>query len=288
MHPGLDPGEFLLSLTTCSLQIHRLTTKLTRCTQLFNSYADEAGYFDICLLIYHAADYHNSRIIAETWESLINNTHYEVEQRQQIWEEHRAGRELPKDVEVPTAPPPQPYEMVSANIQTIAHRTSLDSLIFPIDTLLPIVCKYAVSNGQDASIGADPCWPVLLFLQLGVSHALIVRVLEQIFDSQETPFTGRRRKVVVQWINVVVEAWAREIERRGGPSQGTQGGEGPLGSWVAELLGRCDEFIGQIVGSARGVSDAEELAETRRKTRMLQKIVANFAASAAQSSLLFG
>lgn len=178
--------------------------------------------------------------------------------------------------------------MVSATVQTIAHRTSLDSLIFPLDTLLPIVCKYAVSNAQDASLGADPCWPVLLFLQLGVSHALIVRVLEQIFDSQETPFTGRRRKVVVQWINIVVEAWAREVERRGGPAPGAKGGEGALGGWVTELLGRCDEFIGQIIGSARGAADAEELADTRRQTRLLQKAVASFAASAAQSMLLFG
>lgn len=204
-----------------------------------------------------------------------------------MWEEYRAGQKLPDGAEVPTAPP-QPYEMVSATVQTIAHRTSLDSLIFPIDTLLPIVCKYAVSNAQDASIGADPCWPVLLFLQLGVSHALIVRVLEQIFDSQETPFTGRRRKVVVQWINVVVEAWAREVERRGGTASGAKGGEGALGAWVTELLARCDEFLGQIVGSARGMADADELADTRRKTRLLQKAVTSFAASAAQSSLLFG
>lgn len=256
--------------------------------QLFNTYADQAGYFDLCLLIYHAADYHNSRIIAETWESLINNTHYEVEQRQQIWDEHRAGRPLPKDVEVPTAPPPQPYEMVSAQIQNIAHRTSLDSLIFPIDTLLPIVCRYAISNGQDVSIGADPCWPVLLFLQLSVPHALIVRILEQIFDAQETPFTGRRRKVVVQWINVVVESWAREVERRGGPAAGSAGSEGALGSWVTELLGRCDEFLGQILGSARGMADGEELADTRRKTRLLQKAVTSLAASSVQGSLRFG
>jgi nuclear pore complex protein Nup155 len=175
--------------------------------------------------------------------------------------------------------------MVSSQIQTIAHRTSLDSLIFPIDTLLPIICKYAIEHTQDASIGADPCWPVLLFLHLGVSHTLIVRVLENIFDNQEAPFTGRRRKIIVQWINVAVEAWVREVERRGG-APGGKGGEGALGSWVTELLGRCDEALAQIGGGgARGVGDAEELAETRRKTRLLIKAVGSFAASSVMGSL---
>ncbi|KAL1872773.1 hypothetical protein VTK73DRAFT_1379 [Phialemonium thermophilum] len=264
-------------------------------TELFNTYADQAGYFDLCLLIYHAANYHNSRVIAETWENLIKNTHYEVEERQQIWEAYRAGQPLPEGVEAPTGPPPQPYELISAQIQTIAHRTSLDSLIFPIDTLLPIVCGYAISCNQDASIGADPCWPVLLFLQLGVSHAMVMRVLEQIFDTQETPFTGRRRKVVVQWINVVAESWVREVERRGGlvapvgggGGKGGDSGAGPVGGWVTELLGRCDEFVSQLLGSTRGSAETEELAETRRVNRMLQKVVATSASASMQGSLFF-
>ena len=256
--------------------------------QLFNNYADQAGYHDLCLLIYHAADYHNSRVIADTWENLIISTHHEFEERQQIWDAFRAGQ-LPADMEEPTAPPPQPYEMVSTQIQTIAHRTSLDSLIFPIDTLLPLVCKYVVSNGQDASIGADPCWPVLLFLSLGVSHTLVVRVLENILDNQEAPFTGRRRKVVVQWINVAVEAWVREVERRGG-APGGKGGEGALGSWVTELLARCDEALAQIGGGGGGGrggagADAEDLADTRRKTKMLIKAVGMFNASSVMGSL---
>ncbi|OIW28638.1 nucleoporin-domain-containing protein [Coniochaeta ligniaria NRRL 30616] len=252
-------------------------------TELFNNYADQAGYYDLCLLIYHAADFHNSRVIAETWENLIISTHHEIEERQQIWNDFRAGRALPAGVEEPTAPPPQPYEMVSSQVQTIAHRTSLDSLIFPIDTLLPIVCKYAIEHAQDATIGADPCWPVLLFLHLGVSHTLIVRVLENVFDNQEAPFTGKRRKIIVQWINVAVEAWVREVERRGG-APGGKGGEGALGSWVTELLARCDEALAQM-GSGRGAGDAEEMAETRRKTRLLIKAVGSFAASSVMGSL---
>lgn len=264
-----------------------ISTRVLTALQLFNNYADQAGYYDLCLLIYHAADFHNSRVIAETWENLIISTHHEIEERQQVWDDFRAGRPIPADAGEPTAPPPQPYETVSTRIQSIAHRTSLDSLIFPIDTLLRAVCKYAVSNGQDASIGADPSWPVLLFLQLGVSHTLIVRVLEGVLDNQEAPFTGRRRKVVVQWIDVAVEAWLREVERRGGggggAAPGGMGGEGALGSWVTDLLGRCDEALAQIGGGRGG--DADEVAETRRRTKALLKAVGSFTTGVGMGSL---
>ncbi|KAK3938258.1 Non-repetitive/WGA-negative nucleoporin C-terminal-domain-containing protein [Diplogelasinospora grovesii] len=243
-------------------------------SELFNNYADQAEYYDLCLLIYHAADFHNPRIIAETWENLINATHYNVEQRQLEWQQYRAGGAAPADG---PEEPPKPYEMVSTQIQTIAHRTSLDSLIFPVDTLLPLVCGYALNNGQDASIGADPCWPVLLFLRLGVSHALIVRVLEGILDAQEAPFTGRRRKVVVQWIGVAVEAWVHEVERRGAVAVGGGGGgEGAIGQWVSDLLGRADEALVQIAGAGGrnlGQADMEELLEIQRATRALKRNV---------------
>ncbi|KAK4240517.1 Non-repetitive/WGA-negative nucleoporin C-terminal-domain-containing protein [Achaetomium macrosporum] len=257
-------------------------------TELYNEYADQAGYFDLCLLIYHAADYHNPRVIMDTWQRLIEQTAYETEQRQAHWQLLQAGQPLPDGAPPLTGEPPLPYESVSQQIQLIALRTSLDSLVFPVDTLLPEVCRFAVNNGQDASIGADPRWPVLLFLNLGVPHALVVQVLENLFDAQEAPFTGRRRKVVVQWIAAAVEAWVREVERRaagvmgGAGAGGKGGGDGVIGAWVSELLARADECLVQIAsavpsGSARNggaVSpEAEELLDLRRVVKGLKRSV---------------
>jgi nuclear pore complex protein Nup155 len=199
----------------------------------------------------------------DTWVQLIEQTSFETEQRQAHWSLLQAGRPLPDNAPPLTGEPPLPYESVSQAIQLIAHRTSLDSLVFPVDALLPEVCRYAINKGQDASIGADPCWPVRLFLGLGVPHALVVQVLEGVFDAQEAPFTGRRRKVVVQWIVVGVEAWVREVERRaagvgamgggvgvGGGGAGGGGGEGVMGAWVSELLARADECLVQMAPTA--------------------------------------
>ncbi|KAK1836872.1 Non-repetitive/WGA-negative nucleoporin C-terminal-domain-containing protein [Podospora conica] len=252
-------------------------------TELFNNYADQAGYYDICLLIFHAADYQNPRVIAETWENLITETHCDVVQRREYWETHRAGRPLPAGAPVPTCEPPMPYESVTSQIHDIAHRTSLDSLIFPVDTLLPLVCAYALNHGQDASIGADPSWPVLVFLHLGVPHTLLVHVLEGLFDAQEAPFTGKRRKLVVIWIHTAVDAWIKQVERHG--SLAGKGGEIGTINRVIDLLGRCDEAMTQTSAGTRNNADAEEAMQIRQGVRALKREVERMAALESQGSL---
>ncbi|KAK3378806.1 Non-repetitive/WGA-negative nucleoporin C-terminal-domain-containing protein [Lasiosphaeria ovina] len=251
---------------------------------LYNEYADQAGYFDLCLLIYHAADYQNPRSIIDTWSSLISETHHDIEQREQEWQAVRSGAVRPGIDAPPVSQPPKPYEVVISHIRDIAHRTSLDSLIFPVDALLPLVCTYAIENGQDASVGAEPCWPVLIFLQLGVPHPLILRVLESIFDGQEAPFTGKRRKIVVQWINAAVDSWVREVERRGTAGRS---GDSTIGGWVGDLLTRMDEFLAQLSAGARAPADASDLIDARRVTRTLKASVDNIIGAERQGSLLY-
>ncbi|RYF48228.1 MAG: hypothetical protein EOO38_10570 [Cytophagaceae bacterium] len=48
---------------------------ITNALQLYHDYADQAGYYDICLLIYHAADYRNVPDIRHTWSNLIEQVH---------------------------------------------------------------------------------------------------------------------------------------------------------------------------------------------------------------------
>ncbi|KAL2022892.1 hypothetical protein VTK56DRAFT_4423 [Thermocarpiscus australiensis] len=264
-------------------------------TELYNEYADQAGYYDLCLLIYHAADYHNPRVITETWESLISHIHYDTEQRQALWQLLQEGKPLPDGAIAPAGAPPLPYESVSQQIRTIAHRTALDSFVFPVDTLLPLVCAYALNNGQDASVGADPSWPVHLFLGLGVPHALVAQALENVFDAQEAPFTGRRRRAVVQWIGAAVESWVRELERRGGAvavaaaGNVAGGGGAAMGSWVSELLARADECLVQLSTgrSAASAPDAEEVVELRRNVKALKRSVDSILGGDATGSLFF-
>ncbi|PSS05201.1 nucleoporin Nup157/170 [Coniella lustricola] len=200
---------------------------------LWNSYVVGAEYYDLSLIIYHAADHHNPRAIADTWRNLIEGAHQETEALQREWE--AAGRPL-NDPEIPQ--PPQPFEHVTAQVESIAHRTSLNDHIFPIEYILTYLCKYAIEHGQDGRVGASPAWPAILFMNLHVPFPSIARVLESILDAQEAPFTGRRRRVIVICITEVLIRWIREAD--------TQGTASSVGLWVEDLLVRCIEAMQDI------------------------------------------
>ncbi|EFY99909.1 nuclear pore complex subunit Nup170 [Metarhizium robertsii] len=244
-----------------------LDGKIQGLSELFNDYADQAGYYDLCLLIYHTANYRNPTTIAGTWSNLIQQTHDEVMARQ---ENPEPG--------MPT--PPLPYEAVTSKIQNIAHHTSLDSFVFPIQTLIPELCRYAVAYQQDATIGADPTWPVQLFLTLGVSHDMIVRVLENIFDTQDYGFSGMARNRIIEIIAYVVNDWVADVRRRGGAGKG-----GSIGPSVADLVSRCESALpppGQ--GNNNGGMD---LADIRRVLRALRREISGLIERVPTGSLRF-
>ncbi len=99
---------------------------------------------------------------------------------------------------------------------------------------------------------------------------MVVHVLERMLDAQEAPFTGRRRKVVVEWIIAAVDIWLREADRKG---IGVGKGETGLAQWVVELLERAEqvmvEIISEVAANARARAEAEELLRSTRtqKTR---------------------
>ncbi|RYP53607.1 hypothetical protein DL768_001471 [Monosporascus sp. mg162] len=240
-------------------------------SELFNAYADQAGYYDLCLLIYHAADFRNAATIAQTWSSLIQQTHEDVVEQ---WEAYNRRKRAGANEE----PPPQPYETLVAQIQEVCHRSSNDSFIFPVQTLLPEICRYAFENEQDGRSNADVNWPVQLFLGLGVSHDLVTRVLEHMFEAQEVPFRGAARARLVEWIVFAASRWAGELSRRGGP-EATR-----LDPWVGELVAECATWMQTLVSQqpARGNGNRNpnpgglDPRDILRNLRELKKTVESF------------
>ncbi|KAI0831024.1 nucleoporin-domain-containing protein [Hypoxylon sp. FL0890] len=233
-----------------------LDGKIQPLSELFNGYADQAGYYDLCLLIYHVADFRNSTTIAQTWSSLIQQTHENVEEQWSVYNAERRKRGAQVG-----DPPPQPYEVLVGQIQDICHRSSNDSFIFPVPTLLPEICRYAFENAQDTRIGADVNWPVIVFLNLGVSYDLVVRVLEQMFESQEVPFRGAGRARIIEWIAYAAGQWVRELSRNARP-------EARLDPWVSDLMRECERwFSPNVLGDNPGGTDIWNLSSTVSEVR---------------------
>ena len=255
--------------------IEKLNGGILGLSELFNDYADQAGYYDLCLLIFHAADFRNAATIAQTWNSLFQQTHEEVVEQ---WSQHRqrlavdGGRNSASLV-----PPPQPYEKLILQVQEVCHRSGNDSFIFPVSHLLPEICRYAYENEQDGRLNADVNWPVLLFLNLGVSHDLLARVLQQMFEAQEVPFRGPiARTRLAEWIALVLSRWVGELSRRGAEAA-------RLDPWVADLVSECEVFALQVsdgpgsAGRARNPGGLDP-RDVMRNLRQARKAIDGFVA----------
>lgn len=223
--------------------------------QLYNDYADQASYYDLCLIIFHAADFRNAATIAQTWSALISNNHEEILEQ---WAEYRETRQGRQDVGDDS--PPQPYESLVTKIQDVCHRSSNDSFIFPVPTLLPEICGYAYEGQQDQRVGADVNWPIVLFLNLGVSHDLVVRVLEQMFEAQEVPFRGAARSRLIEWILFAIGRWMNELSRAGRA-------DARLDAWVGELVSECEQWMATAQGNNEGGMNIRDLQMQVRQTR---------------------
>ncbi|KAH7031669.1 Non-repetitive/WGA-negative nucleoporin C-terminal-domain-containing protein [Microdochium trichocladiopsis] len=231
-------------------------------SSLYNDYADQASYYDLCLIIFHAADFRNAATIAQTWTALIANTHEEVQEQWAEYEARRPGHQGSGD-----DAPPQPYEALVNKIQDVCHRSSNDSFIFPVPTLLPEVCAYAYEGGQDQRIGADVNWPIVLFLNLGVSYDLVVRVLEQMFEAQEVPFRGAARSRLIEWICFAIGRWMNELSRAGRA-------DARLDPWVGELVGECEQWMATAQGNNEGGMNIRDLQmQVRQTKRALQGFI---------------
>ena len=73
--------------------------------------------------------------------------------------------------------------------------------------------RYYLTEQRDS---APPTWPVDIFVKLSVPYESIIPTLEIIFINNESPFTGRNRRVVAQNILYVVRRWLEDTSAGGG------------------------------------------------------------------------
>ena len=150
--------------------------------QLYNDYADQASYYDTCLLIYHAADYRNPADIRSTWQNMLQTVHDATANDDQI----------------------QPYEAVIQKVQELGRRLNTSETTFPISTLVPMLERYAYEYQRNAGTAS---WVVAMFLDLNVSHDTLLYSLESMYYADEAPFKGRAKRVLVVDLLYVIRDW---------------------------------------------------------------------------------
>ncbi|KAF2877656.1 Non-repetitive/WGA-negative nucleoporin C-terminal-domain-containing protein [Massariosphaeria phaeospora] len=228
--------------------IHKLDGAILPLDDLFHSFADQAGYYDICLLIYHSADYRNLSEIHATWTNVVEQTH-----QQALQNSHTA-----------------PWEMVAFTVEHIGRRVNLNENVFPVNIILQILLQYDIREYvHDAALARSSTrllcpnvhWPINVFVNLNAPFELIVATLEAVWYAQEAPFVGRERRLVVKWIIYTVERW-HDVSRRTGA---------PFGS-IDNAIGLAD-CLRVVLGSGELARDSEDGVQWLERGRVVSEAV---------------
>ncbi|KAL1623022.1 hypothetical protein SLS56_008433 [Neofusicoccum ribis] len=183
-------GERRLAADRKPEVIKSLNGQILPLDDLYGDFADQAGYYDLCLLIYQVADHRDIANIRATWQNLLEQTHESAAVQNQ-----------------------RPWEVVAETVRELGARLNLSDTTFNIPTVLPLLETYAFTHQR--GIGPQT-WVVDVFLDLQVAHEQIVAVLESIFYNNEAPFVGRHRKEIAHDLVHVVSQWFQDSTRGGG------------------------------------------------------------------------
>ncbi|KAL8813920.1 MAG: hypothetical protein Q9223_006823 [Gallowayella weberi] len=185
-------GETRITADRRPQVIEELNGAILPLTVLFNTYCEPAFYFDLCILIYEAADHRVASDIKATWQNLLDAAH---EQAELINEG------------------PQPYEMVAETVRTLGNRLGLSETMFPVSDLLPMLKRYAFHHQRN--VGPET-WVVDIFTDLQVPYETIYSVLEGMFYNDEPPFQGRNRRIIGNDMVYITGAWFHDSIRGSG------------------------------------------------------------------------
>ncbi|MCJ1419694.1 hypothetical protein MMC32_006050 [Xylographa parallela] len=198
-------------------------------TELYNNYADQAGYYEICLLIYQAANHRNPIDIKNTWRNLFEKTHQEA-------------------VDNGTA---YPYEVVADTVRSLGTRLGLSESTFPIADLVPLLERYTFESQR--GIGPST-WVVGTFLDLHVPCETLFNVLEGMLYNDEGPFHGVNRRIISGDMLYVAQRWYADTARTGRVLGSEANAEGVLAALatlmtnglIGQQLEDCRELRGKI------------------------------------------
>lgn len=217
--------------------LRRVDGPILSINDLFNDYADNAGYYDICLLIYQVADHRDASQIGQTWQQAIEQQHAEALRRAQSGDDGA----------------PQPFEAVAESVRSLGNKLQMSESTFPVQFILPLLERYSFQQQRNI---APSHWVVDLFLELQVAYERTFDVLETLFYTNETPFTGTNRKPIAQDLLYVIQRWFHDT---------TKGGAMVFDSEEGAL--RVDQTLQTMMQAGRSGGMDNEMMQTCRVIR---------------------
>ncbi|CAG8974187.1 hypothetical protein HYALB_00007350 [Hymenoscyphus albidus] len=212
--------------------IPALDGQIINLSELFNTYADPAEYYDMCLMIYEAANHRNEADITGTWRSLIQA-------------EHNSVANNPNS----TA---SPWEVVNTKVQEMAGNLVQSENTFNPAIIVPILEQYALE--QQNGVGPR-AWVPDLMVRCGIAFETLISIIQGMWYNNLQPFTGRNRVILADHVVWLCKTWYEQCMARNERVFGSDTAAQEIG----ELL--------EVMGPSLDVEGREMVDELRRVIR---------------------
>ena len=209
------------------------TQRSLNSAQLYNDYVDRAGYFDIALLVYQAAEHTNAVDIRDTWRNLIN-----AAQARAVAAPDGAA----------------PWTVVAAAVRDAATSLGPSPSVLAVPDLLPLLKRYELTQQR----GVGPVtWCVDLLLDARVPYEAVFPVLLTMLASDEQPWAQPANRVnLAENAMYVAGKWFNETSASGAVLFGDDAACASVlnaGEFILELPGVPPALEGQVQNLRRHI-----------------------------------
>lgn len=166
-----------------------LNFKIQSASELFNGYADPLGYYEICFVIFHISDYKNPDDILKRWELFFERIYHDFE----------VSKQKSKPL----------YMLIGESLSTIGPKLVSNDVVFPVDKLIRLTCKYIQSAIEESpSTQTPPDGAVTeIFVKAGVPYDKLYVTFKSLIEHNSYDIDAGFTKSLKQEMIYLIRSW---------------------------------------------------------------------------------
>ena len=185
-------GEKRIKEDNKKTAIEALSSKIQNISELFNSYADPLGYYEICFKIFCISDYKNPDDIFKRWELLFESLFHDF---------------------VSSKKKSQPFYMsLSDSVSSIGKKLCANDFVFPVSKLIKLMHKFIEDAVEEAGVEQIPPPGVVVnaFIKSGVLYETLYAVIKSTITQS---LSGSVEKSMSKEMVYLIQSWYRSDQR---------------------------------------------------------------------------
>ncbi|KAJ3126506.1 hypothetical protein HK100_010209 [Physocladia obscura] len=166
-----------------------LFDSLLSISDLFTHYARPLNFHEICLLIFHTAEYKDPHLVSQTWVKLIKEV-----------------------VDSTTIPESEKLVVLEEKVKSLGIRYGADENIFPLETTFYQIPSLRTSAGGDGPSGSV-IWVIRVMRTIGISFNKLFEIYYEMFEAKSSPWnTNPGTQFIIARLCHLITQWCKSVE----------------------------------------------------------------------------